>query len=93
MYEVGAHSSERSFPNVGLCFVPFRDSLSAGSLCTGGGVPIVARAIDFTAFATLNFFFFRVAIASLLASRTLALCNNRVLPSLGWRACGRTRHV
>ena len=45
-------------------------------------MPIVARAIDFTAFVALNFFFFRVAIARQPASRTQALCNNRVLP--GW---------
>jgi hypothetical protein len=41
---------------------------------------MVARAIDFTAFVALNFFFFRVAIARQLASRTQALCNNRLLP-------------
>ena len=44
-----------------LCFVSLRDSLSVGILCTGGGVPMVARAIDLTAFVALNFFFFLMA--------------------------------
>jgi len=42
---------------------------------------MVARAMDFTAFVALNFFFFfRVAILRRFPSRTQALCNNRVLP-------------
>jgi len=64
-----------------LCFESFRDSFNVGILCTGGGAPIVARAMDFTAFVALNFFFFfRVAILRRFPSRTQALCNNRVLP-------------
>ena len=55
---VGFYSSASIFPKVGLCFSFFRDSLSGGMRCTGGGDPIVSRASDFTAFVALNFFFF-----------------------------------
>lgn len=59
------HSSDNSLPSVGLCFDSFRDSFKVGTLCTGGGAPIVARAKAFTALVALNFFFFfRVAIVS-----------------------------
>ena len=68
-------------PRVCLCLDSLRDSLSVGILCTGGGVPIVALAIDFTAFVALNFFFFfRIALIAPPDSVTLALCNNRLLP-------------
>jgi hypothetical protein len=52
------YSSESNFPKVGLCLESFRDSLSVGILCTGGGMPMASRAIDFTALVALNLFFF-----------------------------------
>lgn len=55
-----SQSSESSFPNVGLCLVSLRDSFSVGIRWTGGGAPIKSRAIDFTAFVALNFFFLRL---------------------------------
>jgi hypothetical protein len=77
---IGLYSSESNFPKVGLCLRSFRDSLSVGMRCTGGGMPIASRAIDFTALVALNLFFFlRGAMESGFDLSTTALCNNRVL--------------
>lgn len=61
-----SHSSSKSFPRVSLCFSgAFCGFGLAGAFRVGGGVPTVARAADFTAFTTSNFFnFFFLAISA-----------------------------
>jgi hypothetical protein len=69
-----SYSSESNFPKVGLCLESFRDSLSVGILCTGGGMPMVSRAIAFTALVALNFFFFlRGAMQSAIKAGTIGI--------------------